>query len=399
MLFIKLSKIDKVLINYLLEEDLDFLAYIMSPFHALGLDAYLFEISKTYHKKLKGVIVITPHSKDGIITTKKHIRAIKFADVKLFFISPFLKRGIFYSFKDAFIKLKALLNLNLQSTKNRNKSPLSIVSVMEVKPYLVKIFSSYRVLKKYNPKFVVIDEGGGTYLGNKIQKAIKEYDKNLRFKKLKRYNFTNPFQYIFTALDKKITSYLKNTFEIEKRFLLKEDVRGELLPNYPIIDAYKKVLDIYRNTPELNTQIKSIIITTQPFVEYHQIEISDYLRIIKELIRVLNRKYSILLKPHPREDIKKYDDIVKKEGIVLLPKEILLEEILSLGNIKLVIGAVTTTLLTSKLFYNIPSISIANVLLKYTKDPLLQVSILQFNEKFKNMIIFIDNFSLIDELI
>lgn len=114
---------------------------------------------------------------------------------------------------------------------------------------------------------------------------------------------------------------------------------------------------------------------------------------------MLNRKYSILLKPHPREDIKKYDDIVKKEGIVLLPKEILLEEILSLGNIKLVIGAVTTTLLTSKLFYNIPSISIANVLLKYTKDPLLQVSILQFNEKFKNMIIFIDNFSLIDELI
>lgn len=63
--------------------------------------------------------------------------------------------------------------------------------------------------------------------------------------------------------------------------MLKEDVRGELLPNYPIIDAYKKVLDIYRNTPELNTQIKSIIITTQPFVEYHQIEISDYLKLLK----------------------------------------------------------------------------------------------------------------------
>lgn len=49
-------------------------------------------------------------------------------------------------------------------------------------PYfpIFKIFSNGKIAHHYLPKFVVIDEGVGSYMSKKIWKLVSKYDKDMK---------------------------------------------------------------------------------------------------------------------------------------------------------------------------------------------------------------------------
>ena len=78
------------ILNYLTEKLLnggvDFVAFVVSPFHILGVNAFLLEIREKYKKPPRGIIFILPHPKDGIIVNEEHVKCRKFTNVEIAYI-------------------------------------------------------------------------------------------------------------------------------------------------------------------------------------------------------------------------------------------------------------------------------------------------------------------------
>ena len=241
--------------------------------------------------------------------------------------------------------------LNIMLRKKYSKRELFILTIMNINIFMLSIFSNKKLLRDYYPRFVLIDEGIGTYMSKQVWKLEGTYinssldDKSI-FSRLKR---------LFVIFLLKMASYYKN---IEKRFIFYSR-KDNIYVNEHVIASYRKIIEINKNHIKNNDIInltkyisggKFVILATQPFVEYNQIKLFDYMDILGNLLKILNkRNLKIVLKPHPREDEKKYEIILKNyKDIYICTKNFLLEEILYLNPIK-IFGFTTTSLITSKL--------------------------------------------------
>lgn len=398
---IESTKLYNFVLKRLEKENIDFIGFIVSPFHALGIDSYLYGLSKK-NKNLKGLIFINPHSKSGFIVNKKDLRCSEFADVEIIYI----KRENYLRNKNNLKKISNGINmylglLNIMLRKKYSKRELFILTIMNINIFMLSIFSNKKLLRDYYPRFVLIDEGIGTYMSKQVWKLEGTYinssldDKSI-FSRLKR---------LFVIFLLKMASYYKN---IEKRFIFYSR-KDNIYVNEHVIASYRKIIEINKNHIKNNDIInltkyisggKFVILATQPFVEYNQIKLFDYMDILDNLLKILNkRNLKIVLKPHPREDEKKYEIILKNyKDIYICTKNFLLEEILYLNPIK-IFGFTTTSLITSKLFYGIESISLANIIIKNTNDSLINNRGSEFKSKFKKYVHFVNDFKEIEDLI
>lgn len=73
-----------------------------------------------------------------------------------------------------------------------------------------------------------------------------------------------------------------------------------------------------------------------------------------------------------------------------MPKSLTLENLLQFHP-HATIGFTSTALVTSNLFYDVPSISIIEMLLKATDDPLLTITAKQFKLKFEKFVYLADS--------
>ena len=385
----------------LLNGKIDFVAFVVSPFHILGVDAFLLELREKYKKPPRGIIFILPHPKDGIIVNEEHVKCRKFADVEIAYIkdSQILKRDFILDMATNIVKTIQGI-LKVVSQKNDSKKKLFIISVMRPYSPIFKIFSNKKIAHHYLPKFVVIDEGVGSYMSKNVWKLVSKYDKdmkeNITFLAIIRDRFKYLLTSNFQIIKKAIFSFVK----VENRLIFNK-YDNTLVPNSSIIQSYRKVLkfekDINYKRFIPTTKKPTIIIGTQPFVEYNQITEYRFIELMDEVIRILEEKgFTIILKPHPREFSKKYSGLLSKyKNLIIAPNSILLEDILLDHSPTTIIGFTTTSLITSKLFYNIYSISLIGPLIRLSDDPLLKVSAEEFKLKFQNTICFIDN---IDEV-
>ena len=107
----------------------------------------------------------------------------------------------------------------------------------------------------------------------------------------------------------------------------------------------------------------NVIICTQPYGEQGRIRHNADIYAIRKLCVFLDRKgYSVIIKPHPREkNLEKYEGLGCR---IDLCNEVPLEAVLAGIYPKPagIIGITTTTLMTAKLFWKIPTLSLARVI-------------------------------------
>lgn len=369
-------------INYIINQDIDFIATITSNWHAVGVDAFLYDLYKKKERKLKGVIIINYHVKSGLCVHESDFLTSNFSDVKFFY----LKNPKFH-FKGS---LQGFMNLLL--SKNKNKKVIHIISVIEPSFSSFEYFKDKLSSNRYYPKYVLIDEGFGTYASNKTLKDASKQD----------YNNKNSFLILMRIYFKIVLSVLKRyifyIFHVEKRFNLKKK-SDKLILNNEIIKSYKMVLNIRNKNlkNKYNTKNKNfIILATTPFSEYNIISLNEEIFIINTIAKISQKNgiYTII-KPHPREINGKYSSI-NNENIEIINNNFPLEDFLAGTKPLCIIGYISTALVNAKVFYEIDSINISDIALKSRKNNLMYG-----NEDFKKLtadfILSFDDFDKIEE--
>lgn len=404
--FVDFTKLYDFLVRKILNDPIDFVAFIVSPFHALGVDAFVFELYRKHNRYPRGIVFVYPHPKNGIIVDESHLRCSDYANVELIYVQTpetsnkrsslsFLQLA-----KEGISVIKGFLIMVMTTKKNYPKRDLFMISVKDVPIPLLKIFENREIARRYMPTFVVIEEGVGSYMSKEVWKLVSRYDRG-EFAKNNDEIFVSILARVFV---RSMRRFIKTFVRVENRFLFTKE-KNTLVPNYPVIVSYKMVIDHYKKDIIPKFLIPIIkepwaIIATQPFVEYNQVNAHDYVLLLDKILEILeNREFNVIIKPHPRESPLKYEKLLEKhKNLVILPHSFVLEDALQL-NPDIVVGFTSTVLITSKIFYNIPAISVIDLLLKFTNDPLLSISAKEFKEKFHNVIRFIESIEELGEFL
>lgn len=379
------------------EKDVDFIAWAVSHWHAIGVDAFIYDLSERKNKKLRGVIIILPHRKDRFVISEVDFICNNFAEVEFCFldVNPKVQQStVFRGVK----RIKRIFDILLATksirNKNKNKKEIYIVSVMNPNINFLQIFRNKHLASKYSPAFSLIDEGVGTYMSKKMWKIVREL--NYQNKELKHFQFVQVIELKIFEIG---YSFLKNIalkyISTENRFLFSKK-QDTLIPIWSVVNSYKKVLEKRKvHIKKVKNTGPLAIIVTQPFLEYEQLSVEYELNITESVVNILvQRGISVAIKPHPRETVDKYTSILtkfKSEQIELIQQKTPVEDFFLMLNPACVIGYTSTSLVNARVLYNIPTISIINILLETTNAEMLNVQKNEFKKLASNMNIFFIN--------
>jgi hypothetical protein len=366
---------------------IDAVAVAISSWHILGIEAFIYNLSNNLNRKVNVLILILPHAEDGYLIDKEDFFQSDFADIKFDYVETIPENQNFIrervpnfinKYKDIFSGLR-----HIRSNNGTNK--LYLVSPLLPYIELLIYFDNKTISSKYDPVFVLVDEGYGTYVskGNWDIANRKDYPL-LDFISSK----------IFRSVDYIFRKMLSEYIPIENRFLFRKE--SPLKINENISNSYKEVLKLKKNSLDIDIHDKTILIIPQPFSELNYVTLEEELRVMSSLIKFINKKgIKPLLKPHPREKKDKYANL-KDCDFGIIENNSPVEEIIPHLNPICVIGYTSTALLNSKAFFGITAISLMDILTM--KDDAMDV-----DEEFKiltsNYVNFVDKIEDLDKLI
>ncbi len=398
----QLEMIKESELNELLKDKkIDFVATVISHWHAIGLDAFLYD-HFINNNKIQGIILIQPHSENGYIINEKDFAFRNFNDSNIYYIDenffyPHRKNNnlLIKSAEFFYQYFKPILNKVMFYNKKYNNIFL-IYPWFPTINLIKKIFLHNNLSKKYSPHMIIIDEGIGTYISDEASKIV--IGSNISFKdKIK-----NLLDISLASFERKI---LSNNVPIQTRFLFRSSIKNSnnlkrrFEVNNDIVNSYKRILKIRKK----NLHIKStntIIFLSQPYSEYCLCSLEDELMIIESLVQFLvNNNFSIILKLHPREYEGKYDRIIEKYNIEKIPQDFPIEDIFSGFKPICVIGTLSTGLINANLFFDLKSISIVDMIISFAKIEILKVSADEFRSIAGDMVLYAEDFKKLISLI
>jgi len=349
---------------------IDFVAVAISSWHALGIDAFIYNLSNELGRKVKGLILILPHPEDGYLLREKDFLHSDFADLKFDYVEGISKNQNFISERvPNFISKYRHIFSGLKNIRSKNGvNRLYLISPLIPYIELLLFFDNEPISAKYDPVFVLVDEGYGTYISKK------------------NWNMANRMDYaildlisskIFRTVDYIFRKMIMKSMTIEDKFLFKRE--SPLIVNEEVASSYKEVLKLRKNDIKRDNFEKTIIIISQPLSENNIILLEDELNTMSSLIKFINKKgIKPILKPHPREKKDKYNNLIGCD-FEIIEDNYPVEEIIPIVNPFCVIGYASTALLNSKIFYDITAISLTDLL--SIKDS----EMFNFGEEFKNL--------------
>lgn len=394
---------EKSLLSYLtrlmVEKEIDFVAHpIISHWHAIGVDALVYSISQKKNEKPSGVVVIEAHVKDGFVISERDFICQSFATVKFCFLDfkPNNQTEIKIRVFELFNRKKWNMLLGIKNIRKVNKGgnkELRIACPVRPNIGFLQVFRDKRLADKYYPVFSLLDEGLGSYvtddvwnllfkIHNQYHEKEKEYFGAMRVLRKITTIASNRLSPIATKctygkaikyFDEEAAKYIN----AENLFLFRKE-HGKLLPNKPVVESYRKVIEKRGKLHERIEKTRPLaIVVTQPFAEYGQIPLTDDLALIGSVINVLvGLGFDILLKPHPREMIGKYDSALAKfesDQVSISRPKMPVEELYPALDPACVIGFTSTTLAVASAMYDITVITIVDMLFGITDDEYIKV--------------------------
>lgn len=390
------------------KQDIDFVAtHIISHWHAIGVDALVHSIAHKKNKKPAGVIVIVPHPKNGFVISQADFVAPSFATVEFFFLNNFMpgnrklsvSRIIEFCRKE-FDILLAIGNIIRGDNSYKKEAFISRVIYRNVD--FLRVFKDNTLVRKYHPVFALIDEGLQTYMSKDVANSVRKlHTPNKRAKSLA----------IITSVETMVSHICYHLLEFmavkcintENRFVFHKE-QGRLIPNESVVNSYKSVI-VKRGEVKGKVEKTSplAIILTQPFSEYGQVSFKYELDLIENVIDILLQTgFDILLKPHPRETIGKYDPVLTKfesERVKLSYHKEPAESLFPSLDPDCIIGYTSTALLIANTMYNIPAISIIDMLSAGTEDEFVRLHRNEFEKLTREISHSADNYKKLKQIL
>lgn len=365
-------------IDYANNREVDFLAYIVSPWHLLGVKAVVQKL-RASTSSIRGLVMICKnHCDKYLITEIPEIEGVEFA-----------------YYENGSLSISSISSILFQRNDKAKKRKSFII------PYKIDVFLyalySLNNKGKYITECYVIDEGLGTYLGLNIDKLTN----TKRVFNIKEW-ITLSKNIISELLRSILELKLKKQALLYDFSLFTQDRNNHLQTNESVVDYYRQVIssetiihqegnDIYDN---------AVLINTQPL---EGVEDNADIDILYDLCKQCYAKgIKVVVKPHPAEkNIKKYSKLNKYVNWDLrneLSQEVILN---SLTHKPLaMISFYSTTLVTSKLFWSIPTFSVAKILLLEDISNGLRKKLTDFISVFNEHTIFCDSIeSLVNTLV
>ncbi len=354
-------------------------AFIDSVLHLIALRAYL---KKLFHEgyTINGTVSIT---KIAVINKT-------FSDEDLDSLSKYgLKIVIKENKKNTLLKKYFIIYLNLVYyclchifiKKNDNISFLLILPSQ----FFINISEIIQIYRKYGNHFkiVLLEEGVGSYIRNAIRWLSRGFEKTKYIKHKiillrKEMRYFIKYKFLIRALEK--------SNKIENFYIL-ENSKSGFIPNKIVCKYFYEVFKELASKMDINSDLYNnvVLINTQPFFEeMDSNQDIDCYKNIAEICRYLNIK--LVLKPHPREkNLERYSNInlVIDRSNNSIAQEIILAK--AKEKPLAIVGFFSTTLVTSKIFFDIPAISLGN-LIDVSKLSFYGNDIKNFMTVFKNVV-------------
>ncbi|MCZ3367497.1 MULTISPECIES: polysialyltransferase family glycosyltransferase [Methanobacterium] len=366
--------------NILKNEKIDFVATAISHWHAVGVDTVIYDIVKRNNGiKPNGLIFILEHEVSGFVIGEKDFVCEGFANVKFIFLSLHDRESGIYS-KIGFLKI-LFKKINF---KNNNKRIICLISPFSPSTDLIKMVFMKDLYTTYYIKLILIDEGFGTYVPQKLFEAsLKRGSLNETVRKVQINRVVS------IIIRRSFIKLIIRNMPLEKRFIFNQEKDYEI--NTELINSYKKIFEFRKKNFEL-THKNSVVLLTGTFSEHFQMSIQNEIELMKSLIKILNQEgYYVLLKAHPRETIGKYDDVLKDYDVKQLDNDFPVEDLFINIDPVYVIGFISTALINAKLFYDMDVVSVADLSLEYSDSGILKSQMDEFKKVTSSFIKFTTN--------
>lgn len=367
----------ELLDKYKRDDDLNVLAFVVTPWVAHGVDAFI-EYLIERGLDPKGAVIIIAHGQAGILVNQEHFSTTCKG------ISFYRLKEESSSIKD---KIRNKLNTYIQNliVRSKNGRELFVLNQGCVN------FEWHAKLKHLNGErhiqSVILDEGIGMYMRDKKAWAMESISNTTSFKQKVSIIFS------LYILNPCMERHLKKINECTEFCLLKKSANYEFIPDKETIKYYGRVIKKIGAVSDYQDSKKyenAVVINTQPFYEYNQVYHDEDIRAIKMICDLCSdRGISVVLKPHPREkNIERYDAL--KNCLVDRRKGITQESIISQLQIKpkLIVGFSSTTLVSEKIFEQIPAMSLVACIDTNNVESKMAMDFCRFQKTFKNIVAF-----------
>lgn len=384
-------------INSLKSGNIHFIANAISHLHAVAIDAFVWELSNNKNN-LRGIIIVYPNPKDGFVINEDDFICNKFAEIDFYFFDDREKTTSVYNRMQKFLLDFLNTLLNIRKINKENIHLYLIFPKTSPSCLFKKIFRHKSLSSKYNPVIVQVEEGIGTYISKKMLKNInKDY---MRMNILKNMPFQNIFLEIY---------YLRDDFivNLEKNILLRnitKETRNLLKKKYDcfkvndnVLRTYKEVLKLYDKNINIECK-KSVLMLSDPLSEHGVISEREELKLIELIIQSVTKMgFQFLLKPHPRENVDKFNELSEKYIFNIVQNDLPVESILHSLNPPYVLGYWSTALINASILYEINSVSLLDILAN-TDGKIINRSI-ELKEIMREHVTFVKNFSDLEQLL
>ncbi len=364
----------------LIERDkLNFIGVAVTPWHAHGIDCAI-RYLQDCGVDVRGIVLVHPAIMQGdiryILNEKNFINSC----CSLYKLEITLNAGLSQITREIWNNAQARRLYNSQNFYS-SRSCVYIASAWH--PNINLFMALYRKFGcKYVAKLLVVEEGLSTYFHD--VKSHKHIWNTLRKQKK---GFPLLVSYIYRSLNDCLKKNFENDTQwINLNILLEHE--NELQPNPLAIKYYREVIFKYcskyswNGVPDLNG---CIVICTMAYL-HSEIQDEADVMILREIsLKLQEFGYKVYLKPHPRDTgyHQRYAPLCCEFLDVNCSVETLMARY---PRIRAIVSFSSTSLVTAKLIFNVPAISILNMteINKYGKY--IQDEMNSFKQCFSNIV-------------
>lgn len=325
---------NELLQELLLDEPIDFIAQAITPWQAIGVNAYVNE----FHQDDVGIFIIKPHGSDGQLITREDYIAPTKESIFITLQQDISDQNIINQALDGFKSPFAILSSYLRNSDQ----PVSIITQSGRLDTLARVFFNSNVANRYYPKFVIVDKGYEIYLGDYLNS-----DGYNMYKKIEHQTGESVVRRVYDLLwESSVNAYHSETPVIYRNLFSKMD--GVLEVNNDIKKQYLNVL------PEISEK-NDIGVILPPLSNSNKVPQTHHIEEIFETIEYLvSNGLRPVIKPHPRDNGEYFEEF-RDAGGSLIDKTKALEYLLPELNPSAVFGTNSTALITAGALFDIPT--------------------------------------------
>lgn len=327
-----------------------FVSSIITAWHLIGLKSYLIKLKEESGITVEGIVFIEKHPVNGYL----------------------LKENI----------LDWGMGINCRCVYNSGTD--NVLKILEmykffehdfcvITPCFPEIILCNKIASRFEvtTKAVVLDEGVGSYDTSLMRwaKSVFIDTKNIR----------DSIHFVGRYLYQKL---LKTHKKIKvENFMLFQNEHGKLRADKNVVEYYKRFMNNTAGEPIEVDEKQYILFFTNPLEEEGNINGDDLIKVYSDIVSLCRKMgYRVLFRLHPRETmLDKYKNVK-----IITAKASSSEELLNRLSKKpvYVIGAHSTSLVTAKLFFDIPAITIGKILYDCSKTDYCKHLINKYNKNF-----------------